>query len=219
MTKKLDHITTVTEAFKYLNDTGMKLTINALLKEEAASMMLQGHATSLLKMAEIVFDKGVADFVQRTRHTQTSLVARNLTPTHVLAGIATMVRRKQQTPERMFVWLDYYHGKAEIADKLEKIDRYYGSTSYPDIDAVGNLEAYLQTQTTSYYTQVMTAHVTGMLQHLVDSGYKCVVNMPLDGNIVFTWYKADAHYAVIDVVYKHSTLLADLAATMGLMEA
>jgi hypothetical protein len=219
MAKKLNHITTVTEAFRYLNDTGMKRTIQALLKDEAAAMMLQAHAATLLKTAEVVFEKGVADFVKKTRHTQTTLVARDLTPHHVLAGIATMVRRKEPTTERMFVWTDYYNGQREIQAKMDVLDKFFGSTSHAEQHPVQVLEEYLKTQTTSYYTDVMTAHVFGMFQNLLDSGYKCVVAMPLDGNMVFTFTKADGFYGVIDIVYRHVTLLADLAATMGLMEA
>lgn len=218
MAKKPDHLTTVTEAFKFLNETGQARTINSLLKHEAAAATIQAHAAGLLKVAEIVYEKNQPNFCAKVK-TATSLVVRNISAVHVLMGMATMVRRKQEIAERMFVWIDYFSNETEVAGKLSMLDKHYGTTNHPEQDPAEFLTGFLDARMGSYFTEMMSAHIYGMFQSYQDGGYKCVVAMELNGNAVFSFTRAAGHYKLIDLVYNHDSLLTDLAHLMVLTEA
>lgn len=219
MAKKPSHLTTVTEAFAHLKECGQITTINALLKHEAAAATIQAHATSLLKLAELIYDRSMGEMYNTPRHCGTEMVVRNLTKTHVIMGMSTVMRRKEPQGERMFFWVDYYHDKQDVIPKLAMLDRLHGKTVHPDRDPVEMLRQFLEAHVTSSYTELMVANVFGAFQSYLDSGYKCVVAMELNGNAVFTFHNPNAHYELVDLVYNHSSLLADLAASMGLVAA
>lgn len=219
MAKKPDHITTVTEAFKHLGTTGQTRTINSLLKHEAAAATIQAHASALMKVAEIVYDKGQSDFCSKAR-TGTQLIVRNTAKKdHTLMGMATSVRRLQDITERMFVWVDYYSDEQDVAGKLVALDRHYGKTNHPEQDPAAFLTAFLEGRMMSYYTELMASHLYGMFQSYLDSGYKCVVAIELNGNAVFSFTNPKGYYKLVDMVYNHDVLLVDLAHMLCLIEA